>query len=391
MNDVTPVYGNRYMASMHRGAGRRARAAFAVVALIAAAACGRSGSQEAATAAPPPRPVLGAQDVAVAQRADLTAGVVLTGSLQPYKLVNVKAQVAGTVRGVRVDRGTPVQRGQVMATIEAQGIQSEAAAAKANLALAQQKLDAARTLYEAGAMSVIDYHTAQAAVEAAQAEAARADEAARRSTIVAPINGVVSARSVDGGEAVGVDAVLFTVVNSDTLELAGQIPVEQAAGVRVGAPVAFTLNAAPSRELSGRVARIDPVADPLTRQVGVYVQLANTKHSIIGGQFASGRIVGERVRDAVVVPETAVRGTGDSTHVMVIAGDEVQRRPVTVGTRDQATARVAIVRGLRAGERVIITPSVQLAPGTKVTLAGDQQSAAGKTVSEVTPGEGGGH
>lgn len=378
------------MAIMHRGGGR-ARAALAVVGLIAAAACGRSSSQETPAEAPaPPRAVLGAQDVAVAERADLTAGVVLTGSLQPYKIVQVKAQVAGTVRGVRVDRGTAVTRGQVMATIEADGVQSEAVAAKANLALAQQKLDAARTLYDAGAMSAIDYRTAQAAVEAAQAEAARAEEAARRSTITAPITGVVSNREVDGGEAVGVDAVLFTVVNSDTLELAGQIPVEQAAGVRVGAPVAFTLNAAPGRELSGRVARIDPVADPLTRQVGVYVQLANRKGAIIGGQFASGRIVGERVRNAVVVPEAAVRGAGDSTHVLVIAGDQVQRRAVTVGTRDQATARVAIVHGLKAGERVIITPSVQLTPGTKVTLAGDQQAAAGETVRTSTNGDGGG-
>ncbi|HET7563629.1 MAG TPA: efflux RND transporter periplasmic adaptor subunit [Gemmatimonadaceae bacterium] len=386
---MTTVYGNRYMASMERG-GRRARAALVMVGLIAAAACGRSSSQEVPASAAPPRAVLGPQDVAVAERADLTAGVVLTGSLQPYKLVQVKSQVSGTVRGVRVDRGTPVKRGQVMASIEAEGVQSEAVAARANLALAQQKLDAARTLYDAGAMSAIDFKTAQAAVEAAQAEAARAEEAARRSTITAPISGVVSARSVDGGEAVGTDAVLFTVVNSDTLELAGQIPVEQAAGVRVGAPVAFTLNAAPGRELSGRVARIDPVADPLTRQVGVYVQLANRKGTIIGGQFANGRIVGQRVHDAVVVPEAAIRGTGDSTHVLVIAGDQVQRRAVTLGTRDQATSRVAIVRGLQAGERVIITPSVQLTPGTKVTVTGDQQAAAGETVNDSTRGDEGG-
>lgn len=368
---------------------RRITARWVLVAagLVAATACGGSGSEEG-QAAPveDQRTILGAQDVAVAERGELTSGTVITGSLQPYKVVRVKSQVSGTVRGVSVDRGTTVRRGQVMATIEAAGIRSQAIAAKANLALAKQKLEAARTLNDAGAMADIDFRTAQAAYEAAQAQSAQAEEAAARSTITAPMSGVVSARAVDGGEAVGVDVDLFTIVNSDTLELSGQIPVDQAAQVRVGAPVAFTLNASPGRELSGRVARIDPVADPGTRQVGVYVQLANTKHSIIGGQFASGRIVGERVKDAVVIPELAVRGSADSAYVLVVAEGKVERRPVTVGTRDQATARVGISMGLEGGEQVIITPSLQLAPGTQVVLATEQAANPRETAAASSGG-----
>ena len=372
--------------------GRRtfARWAVAAAAVVAVAACGGAPSEESAPAAAErqeqQRAMLGPEDVAVATRGDLAAGVVLTGSLQPYKVVRLKSQVAGTVRGVRVDRGTAVRRGQVMAVIEAAGVRTQATAAKANLALARQKLEAARTLFEAGAMSEIDFRTAQAAYEAAQAQAAQAEEAAARSTITAPITGVVSERAVDGGEAVGVDVPLFTVVNSDTLELAGQIPVDQAAHVRVGAPVAFTLASSPDRELRGRVARIDPVADPATRQVGVYVQLANPRHAIIGGQFANGRIVGDRVDDAVVIPELAVRGEGDSTYVLLVAEGRIRHQPVTVGTRDKATARVAIAKGLQGGEKVIVTPSVQLAPGTQVVLAAERAAAAGETARAASGG-----
>lgn len=366
-----------------------ARWALAVASLMAVAACGGTPGEEA-EAAPAAqteqRSVLGPEDVAVATRSDLAAGVVLTGSLQPYKVVRVKAQVAGTVRGVRVDRGTPVRRGQVMATIEAAGVRTQAEAARANLALARQKLEAARTLNEAGAMSDIDFRTAQAAYEAAQAQAAQAEEAEARSTIRAPITGVVSERSVDGGEAVGVDAPLFTVVNSDTLELSGQIPVDRAAHVRVGAPVAFTLTAAPDRELRGRVARIDPVADPGTRQVGVYVQLANTKHEIIGGQFATGRIVGDKVENAVVIPELAVRGEGDSTYVLIVADGRVAKQSVTLGPSDRATGQVAVAKGLEGGEKVIVTPSVQLAPGAQVVLATEEAAAPRETARRASGG-----
>jgi len=372
-----------------RGADAGARWALAIASLMAVVACGGTpgGEADAApAAAAEQRSVLGPDDVAVATRSDLSAGVVLTGSLQPYKVVRVKAQVPGTVRGVRVDRGTSVRRGQVMATIEAAGVRTQAEAARANLALAKQKREAARTLHEAGAMSDIDFRTAQAAYEAAAAQAAQAEEAESRSTITAPIAGVVSERSVDGGEAVGMDAPLFTVVNSDTLELSGQIPVDRAAHVRVGAPVAFTLTAAPDRELRGRVARIDPVADPGTRQVGVYVQLANTKHEIIGGQFATGRIVGEKVEDAVVIPELAVRGEGDSTYVLKVSEGRVAKQPVTVGASDRATGQVAITKGLEGGEQVIITPSVQLPPGTQVVLASDRPAAPRETARGASGG-----
>jgi RND family efflux transporter MFP subunit len=367
-----------------------ARWTLAIVALLAVGACGRNSGEEAdaapASAAAEQRSVLGPEDVAVAARADLAAGVVLTGSLQPYKLVRVKSQVSGTVRGVRVDRGTAVRRGEVLATIEAAGVRTQAEAARANLALAKQKLEAARTLNEAGAMSNIDFRTAQAAYEAAAAQAAQAEEAESRSTIRAPLTGIVSERAVDGWEAVGIDAPLFTVVNSDTLELSGQIPVDRAAHVRVGAPVAFTLNAAPDRELSGRVARIDPVADPGTRQVGVYVRLANAKHQIIGGQFATGRIVGERVENAIVIPELAVRGTGDSTFVLLVANGRVARQAVTVGPSDKSTGQVAIAKGLQGGEKVIVTPSVQLAPGTQVVLASDEPAAPADTARGASGG-----
>ena len=385
---------NGYM----RGRGARRAIALLAALTLSGAACGGTEQAEAHGEAPPPV-LLGPDDVVEARITSLGAGVTVSGPLDPAEAVNVKAQVAGTVRNLRVDRGTAVRRGQVMATIEATGVRSQAAgaragvaAAEANLALARQRQEAARTLHRAGAMSAIDlqaaeagYEAAQAQLAAARAQAASATEAAGRTTITAPIAGSVSARMVDEGEAVDPGGELFTVVNSRTLELRGQLGVAEAGRVRVGQPVLFELDAYPGEEFRGRVARIDPTADPGTRQVGVYVQLPNATGRLIGGQYARGRVITAAATTGVAVPETAVRHSGDSASVFVVLNDRVQRRAVTLGARDEALAMIAVTAGLREGERVVVNPSSQIADGTAVTIASDRP-ASPPAAADTQPG-----
>ncbi len=328
--------------------------------------------------------VLGPRDVQPVQRAEINSTVVLTGSLDPYRVVEVRAQVPGTVTAIRVDEGDAVRQGQVMATIQAEGIRSQAAgaragaaAAEANLALARQQLESARMLYEAGAMSEIDFRSAQAAYEAAvaqlaaaQAQAAGASETASRATITAPISGEVSERVVSQGEAVSPGQSLFTVVNSQILELQGQIPVEQATLVRPGQPVEFTVDAYPGRTFGGEVARVDPTADPATRQVGVYMRLANQDRGLVGGLFATGRIMLSTNETGLVVPTAAVRQAGAESFVWVVEDGRIERRPVTIGARDESRGVVGITQGLTGGEQVVVAPG-ELEEGMAVRLASD--------------------
>lgn len=349
--------------------------------LISATAFAACGGRDTGPDAESTQLVLGPEDVAVARITTVGSGIVLTGSLEPATKVTIKAQVPGTVTGVRVDRGTPVRRGQILAVIEAGGIRGQAAGARAgvagaqaNLALARQRLEAARTLHQAGAMSEIEYRTAVAAYEAAQAQvaaaraqSATAGEAAARTIITSPITGVVSDRRVEGGEAVNPGADLFTVVNSEVLELAGQVGVQQATRVRVGQPVVFSLESNPGQEFRGRVARMDPTADPATRQVGVYVQLPNPGGRILGGQFATGRVQTGAAPAHVVVPTGALRRvTGDSATVLVISNGRIVRRTVRIGSRDEAAGVVSILSGVQAGERVVTAQS-DIPDGTAVT------------------------
>lgn len=376
---------------------RRALPALALPAALLLGACSRNGEAREDSAAAGATPstgttgtlVLGAQDVATAREGDVGDALTVSGPLEPKERVTIRAQVKGTVRELRVDRGSPVTRGQRLARIQAVGVQSQAAGARAqvasaqaNLALAEQRLAAARRLITAGAISdddlrsaVAQQEAAQAQLAAARAQAATSGEAAGYTIITAPISGVVSDRRVEEGEAVDPGDELLSVVNSRTLELAGQVGVADAGRVRVGQAVTFTLDAFPNREFRGRVARVDPVADPGTRQVGVYVELPNEGGRIVGGQFARGRIAtgaGQAVR-GVLIPATAVQGAGAGAtqgSVLVVEGGRLARRAVTLGERDQSTGLVVVQSGVRAGEQVVVVPS-EVKEGTPVTLAAD--------------------
>lgn len=360
-----------------------------VSAVLLAAACSSSEGAKAEPVAATPV-VVSPQDVAEARITDLTTGVLLTGSLEAAERATVTAQVGGTLGSIAVDRGSRVRRGQRLTTIEAAGVRSQAAGARANVAAAEAQLAVARTqrdgqqrLYEAGAISRVQYENAQAAyaaaeaqVAAAKAQAAVANEAAGYTVVTSPLAGIVSDRPVEPGEAVESGDPIVTVINTAMLELAGRIPVDDAGPVRVGQPVVFSLAAFPGREFRGTVARKDPAADPSTRQVGIYVRLPNPKGEITAGQYARGQVRGDRVPGAVTVPATAVQGTGSNAAVFVIDGGRLVRRAVTLGPRDEGAGIIAVTSGLKAGERVLLRPTPSVTDGQPVVVASDRREGA---------------
>ncbi len=353
---------------------------FALLAIAALlGACG--AAPETDTAAPPV--VLGAADVAPAFTAEIGATIVVSGVLDPAEVVRVRAQVGGTLRDLKVDRGVKVSRGQLLARIEAQGVTSGAEGTRANVASAEaaqavalQRLEGAKKLFEAGAMAVIDLKSAQAGFDAAVAQlaAARAahasaSEAAAHTSLTSPIDGWVSERVAESGESVKSEDPVFTVVDTRTLELKGQVGAADAARVRVGQVVTFTLDALPGRDFRGTVSRVDPVANAATRQVGVFARMANSNGAVVAGQFAHGRIRTGAATTSVVVPFAAVRTGAAQPYVLVVDGTVVRRRTVVMGTRDEAAGVVAITSGLQAGERIVVAAGLDIADGAKVSAA----------------------
>jgi RND family efflux transporter MFP subunit len=185
----------------------------------------------------------------------------------------------------------------------------------------------------------------------------------------------VSNRAVEPGEAVREGNVLMTVVETRSLELRAQVGVDEAMKVRPGAPVVYTLDAAPGETFTGRVTRIDPRADPATRQVGIASSLANTGERIVAGQFAHGRVLTGAPSPQVVVPVTAVSDSSGHASVFVIQNGRLVRRDIILGVRDEALGVVAVRSGLVVGDKVLAVPLLGAADGLVVSMASDASAA----------------
>jgi RND family efflux transporter MFP subunit len=330
-------------------------------------------------------------DVVVVAEGQVEEGIAISGPLDPYRSVEIRAQLAGEMLSVSVERGTAVKAGAVLGrydgtTVRSQllGARASVAAANAAVATATHRLESTEALYAVGAVSLQDVRQARGASEAAlaqvaaaRAQLAQAEEAERRTVLRAPTGGIVSARLVSAGEAVAPGQPLFRIVDTDTLELAARVPVSGLGSFHTGDPVMFRVDAAFDRPLMGYVDRIEPMADPATRQVVVHARLPNIDGSLVGGLHATGTIVLRTVHGAALPVAAVTESATGERHVLVIVNGRTERRAVRVLGEDRRTGEV-VVEGLEPGTLVMARPG-RLAGGEAVQLTGD--------LADLQPGE----
>lgn len=366
------------------------------LATTAVAACGGSGNSAAADSVAAMLPVtVGPENLVVVRAQPLTSGPAFSGTLRHEREASVRAQMAGSVLHTYVDQGQAVAAGTVLARIEAGGsddtylsARSSVTAAENGLGNATRELSRAQRLYEAGAIAERELEMARSAVTNARAVVAdaraRMASAAKQlgnATVRAPFAGVVGQRSVSAGDVVQPGTLLFTVVDPGSMRLEAAIPVEQLSDVRVGLPVKFTVSGYGAREFLGRVTRVSPVVDPVTRQVQIVASIPNAGRALVGGLQATGRL-STSTRNGLVAPDAAIDERGSAPAVLRVKRGIVERVTVALGARDEAGELVEITMGLVAGDTLLIGAARGVTPGTPVRIV----AAIGDTALRPVPG-----
>src|SRR4051812_13039486 len=332
---------------------------------------------------------VGPENIAGATTGSIMAGPTISGTLEPEREAVLRAQVQGSVLQTYADQGQAVNAGTVLARIDASGNQDAYNSARVGVVAARNSADiAARNLARnekllaAGAIAERDIEesrrasiAAQAALEDANSRLASAQKQFRSTTVTAPFGGIVSERPVSAGDIVQPGGPLFTVVDPSSMRLEASVPAEQLSLIRVGVPVVFTVSGYPGREFVGHIVRVNPTADPTTRQVRIYVSIPNAGRTLVGGLFASGRM-STSARTGLVVPTSAVDLRGTSPSVVRVKGGKVEKVQVQIGVNDKSSETTEVLAGLAAGDTLLIGAALGITPGTPVRVSAPARSPA---------------
>ena len=353
-----------------------------ISALAGMSACSKGDNASAAETAKAETMVVGPENITVASNGSIMTGPALSGTLEPEREAVLRAQVSGSVLQTYADQGQAVNAGTVLARIDASGIQDAYTSARAGLVAARNAADVAakdlarnQKLLVAGAIAERDIDqsrrtsiAAQAALEDANSRLASAEKAYRSTTVTAPFSGVVSERPVSPGDVVQPGSALFTVVDPSSMRLEASVPAEQLASIRIGVPVNFTVSGYPGRQFAGRITRINPTADPTTRQVRIYVSIPNAGRALVGGLFATGRL-STATKMGLVVPASAVDVRGTAPFVMRVKQGKVEKVQIQTGLTDKSSESIEVLSGLQAGDTLLLGAAQGITPGTLVRVS----------------------
>lgn len=319
----------------------------------------------------------------------LASGPVITGSIQPERRADLRAEVGAVVLQVLKENGETVKQGDVLVRLDETSIRDSVNSADEAVRAAQQTLEQAermfqrqKTLRASGMVSTqsledaeIRRNNATSDLAAARARLVSARQQLTRTVVRAPFDGIVSERKVSNGDTAQVGKELIKVVDPASMRFEGLVSADKIGEVKVGQPVRFRINGYPGKDFAGRVKRVDPAANPVTRQVEVLVAFADSGLPQVAGLYAEGHVE-SNVNEALMIPDSAMIQAGDHSYAWRINGKALSKADVRIGVRDPRTGQWEVRSGLAAGDRVLRVPLASYKDGQTIELSAPKAVAA---------------
>ncbi len=332
------------------------------------------------------------EDLVTVSSNALASGPVVTGSIQPERKADLRAEVSAIVMQVLKENGEAVKKGDLLVRLDDTALRDSVNSANEAVRASSQSLEQAtrmlerqKTLRASGMTSAqaledaeIRRNNAQSDLAAAKARAVSAHQQLQRTEVRAPFDGIVSERKVSNGDTAQIGKELIKVIDPSSMRFEGFVSADKIGSVKVGQPVAFRINGYPGQTFAGKVRRVDPAANAVTRQVVVLVDFNDRTQSRVAGLYAEGRIEAEST-SSLMMPDSAVVRSGDSSYAWKVKDKVLAKVPVTLGVRDERTGNWQVVAGLANGDTLMRTPGSNFKDGQKIEM-----SAAAKTVASAS-------
>jgi RND family efflux transporter MFP subunit len=385
--------------------------AFAV-ALVAVGAIPRLVRQKSALAAvaesPVTHPVV---TVLHAQLGEPSSTLLLPGNIEPLYSASIYARTEGYLERRNVDIGASVKAGQVLAVISSPEVDQQLLQARATLAqsvaalqqagatleqakaneeltrltkerdlplgqqhaISQQIVDEAVQAYDARVADVsaaqANITAAQANVTANQANVARLQQLQGFEQVLAPFEGVITARNVERGDLVTTGAAgkpLFSIAQSGTLRIQVDVPQSEAVNINDGQKAAIVVRERLGREYTGTVVRSAASLNSAARTMLTEVQVDNRDGSLLPGMYAQVRFTLPDQRTSLIIPTSSLIIDQKGMHVVTVQNDTVHFVPVVIG-KDMGT-KIEILSGIQSSDALVASPGDLLYEGQHVEV-----------------------
>jgi membrane fusion protein (multidrug efflux system) len=303
------------------------------------------------------------------------------GSVHADQRVNLSAEVGGRLAEIKVEVGDLARVGDLLARLDDERLRIARDLARAEVEMAQANLenstrDAQRKvdLYQDHVTSefFLDQASVKVKIDAGQLKVAQARLAAAErdlsdASIISPIAGEITRKHVEVGELIEAGTPLFDIVGIDRVKLAVNVSELEITRLRKGQEAEIRVDGHPGVVFHGRVNTISAEADPQTRSFPVEILVDNDRaEKLLPGFIGRVRIRGRSFENAISLPQEVVVRRDGHPVVFVVTGDTASARAVELGFSDRG--RVLVNRGLKPGEKVVVTGQQSLQDGARVQV-----------------------
>ena len=360
---------------------------FALVACKPAPADANKATESAALS-------LGAEDILQLGTSEHGTGPVISGSLQPERRADLRAEISAMVVKVHKENGESVRKGDLLVSLDGTVLKDNLNSAEESFRAATQSLDGAERQYQRmkslqaqGMVSTqgleeseMKRNATQSEFVASKARVAAAKQQLERTEVRAPFSGVVSARKTSSGDTAQIGKELIQVIDPSSMRFEGQVSADQMGVVKVGQRVNFRINGMPQSggqlASKGTIKRIDGAANPITRQVSVIVEISGNDRPPVVGLYAEGMIE-TQIKSAIMVSESSLRREGDKVFAWILDSNKISKRSLELGDRDTRLGQWVVKSGLQAGDKILRNSGSSLKDGQPYTLRADAAGKAG--------------
>jgi RND family efflux transporter MFP subunit len=342
--------------------------------------------------------LLAAEDVHTVKNSALASGPAITGTVQPERRADLRAEVPAVVLQVLRENGDSVRRGELLVRMDDTAIRDGLASAESASRAAAQAFEQAErqfqrmtTLRGSGMASAqqledaeVRRNNAQSDLEGSKTRVVLARQQLQRTEVRAPFDGVVSDRKVSAGDTAQIGKELLKVIDPASMRFEGLVSADHIGVVKAGQAVTFRVNGYPDQEFTGKVRRVNPAANPTTRQVEVLVDFTGQKQPRLAGLYAEGRVETESAA-SLTIPAAALVRDGDTASAWRVHGSKLQKVTLALGERDPRSGDFVLKSGLAEGDQVIRYPNALLKDGQAVQTAAAPQPTKAAAKDAAAP------